>query len=486
MIQGTDSFGIRVLDERLAGPVRSGTHLLVGGAGTGKTVAALQFLREGIRQGGRVAMLTQARPEDVIALAGSIGIDIETHLRSGRWVVAGYQHGFRERYRRTIEPREVFEELDSFISAEGEPDRLAIDTCGPLVESRGTGSGAELLVELLAGLRTMTLLTFAAESPTALDSAFDFISQRAALVLHVTMSSAGRRQFLVRKTLGPQEVTGPISFEIQDGVGIVPAESTRRERSSDVKPEVRRRALLLDVTGELSDELRGWFEAAYEVFHTADPVDAFPELARQDFGLVVVHVDRRSVDRGLHVMSQVRRAAARPPILVVCPYDLRASDRARALRGGADDVLSGGVHPEELGSRIDALLRRGRLVNGPDGSVTPEPGRRPADKKVMDLVREGLDAPGAPVFSLVLLRPGNGSSVEELASHVADRMRQATGDQLTVAAGRVEIFLDGAMASHAERFLKRIRVDRWDKIGAVVYTAPSDRDDLLRIVENAG
>lgn len=461
--------------------------MLIGGAGTGKTVAALQFLREGIRQGGQVAMLTQARPEDVIDLAHSIGIDLTTHLRSGRWVLLGYQHGFRDRYRRTIEPKEVFEELDGFLAQAGEPDRLVIDTCGPLVEARGTGNGAELLVDMLAGLRSTVLLTFAAEHPGALDSAFDLVSQRAALILQLTMSSSGRRQFVVRKMLGPSEAAGPISFEIREGVGIVPPEAARRERSSDVAPDVRRRVLLLDVTGELTEELRLWFEKTYEVFYTSDPVDAFPELAQREFGLVVVHLDRRSVERGLHVMTQVRRAVSRPPIFVMCGYDLRAADRARALRSGADDFLSGDLKPDELASRVEALLRRGRSVVC--GEELVEPPRRPRQGAnlgptgVIELVRAQLGSESAPIFSLVLLRPSNGSAVQELASHVADRMRQTGGDRLSVSGARVEVYLDGAGASHAERFLKRVRSEGWEKVAAVVYTWPTDRDELQKIVE---
>jgi DNA-binding response OmpR family regulator/archaellum biogenesis ATPase FlaH len=486
LIKSTGSFGIRLLDERLSGPVESGTHVLIGGAGTGKTVATLQFLREGIRQGGRAAMLTQARPEDVIKLAHSIGIDLTTHLRSGRWSLISYQSGFRDRYRRTIEPVNVFDELETFVCQQGEPDRLAIDTCSPLVEARGSGNGAELLAEMLSGLRSTALLTFAAESPASLDHAFDFVSQRAALILHLTMGANGRRQFVVRKTLGPHEAAGPISFDIANGIGIVPAGLEHRERSSDVGPEVRRRILMVDVTGELTEEVRLWFEGSYEFLYTSDAVDAFPELARRDFGLVVVHVDRRSVDRGLHVMAQLRRAASRPPILVLCPYDLRARDRALALRTGADDFISGGFHPDELASRVEALLRRGRIPNDGDEDVDIAAVAQPEvcpDLKVLDLVRERLQTPGAPIFSLVLLRPGNGHGIDELAEHVTGRMRRRTGDLLSVNDDRVEVLLDGAMAKHAERFLTRVRTDDWTKIAAVVYTAPTDREELLRIIE---
>jgi KaiC/GvpD/RAD55 family RecA-like ATPase len=487
LTENTGSFGIAVLDDRVSGPAPGGVNVLIGGPGTGKTVAALHFLDEGVRQGGRVVHLTQARPEDVIELARSIGIDISQHINSGQWVILGYQQGFRERYRRTIDPSEVFEELGIFLAETGEPDRLVIDTCGPLVELREASNGAELLVDMLAGMNSTTLLTFSAEHPAALDSTFDLISQRASLILHVTMSSSGRRQIVVRKTIGRHDVAGPISFDIRDGKGIIPFEQVRRERSSDLEPAVRRRVMLLDVTGEFPDELKLWFEKACDLFYTSDPVDAFPELARREFGIVTVHVDRRSVDRGLHVMHQLRRAASQPPILIMCGYDLRASDRARALRFGADDFISGGLVPEELTSRMEALLRRGRASSaGDEAEDAPPVAKPPAGVRVdqvTDIIRVQLTTPDAPIFSLVLLRPSNGKKVDELAVHVAEQMRQDAADRMSVGKDRVEVYLDGALGIHAERFLTRVRTEEWKKVAAVVYTSPTDREDLVRILD---
>jgi DNA-binding NarL/FixJ family response regulator len=488
LTEQTLSFGINVLDEHLSGLGSGGLVALVGGPGTGKTVAALHFLDEGVRQGHRVAHLTQARPEDVVAQANSIGIDISAHLKSADWLLLGYQPGFRQRYRRTIDPAEVFSELESLVGSGNRPERIVLDTCGPLVEGRDASNGAELLVELLGRLGGTSFLTFSAEYLTALDGGFDVISQRASLVLHTTLSSSGRRQFVVRKTLGPHDVTGPITFDIRDRLGIVPFANSRRERATEAKANARRRVLLLDATGELPNELRLWFEQSFELFATTDPVDAFPELARREFGLVVLNVDRRSVKRGLHVMHQLRRAAIRPPILVTCGYDLRASDRARALRSGADDFVSGGLNPDELASRIEALLRRGRSTAAA-AAESDEPPRQPSPdedvevRAVMDIVRAHLEVAKPPIFSLVLLRPSNGKKVAALAKHVGGNMRRGSGDRMTVVDDRVEVYLDGALASHAEIFLNRVRSEGWKRTGSVVYTSPTDREELQKLFE---
>lgn len=488
MAERPGSFGVKVLDERLNGHSAGGLIALVGGPGTGKTVAALHFLDEGVRQGSRVAHLTQARPEDVVKQANSIGIDLEAHLRSGDWMILGYQPGFRQRFRRTIDPAEVFAEFEGLINEGAAPDRIVLDTCAPLVEGRDAANGAELLVDLLGRLGANCLLTFSAEQLAELDSGFDVISQRASLVLHLTLNSSGRRQFVIRKTMGPADLTGPIGFDIRDRLGIVPFSSTRRDRVEETRASAHRRVLLLDIPGELPEELRLWFEHSFDLFRTSDPVDAFPELARREFGLVVLNVDRRSVNRALHVMHQLRRAARRPPILVMCGYDLRASDRARALRFGADDFVSGGLNPDELASRIETLLRRGRSA----GSVQTEGDEAPkkvasgevvSEAPVLDTVRARLQMEKPPIFSLVLLRPASGRRIKTLAKHVAGKMRHGSEDRMSLGPGRVEVYLDGALASHAEIFLNRVRTDNWEKIAAVVYTSPTDREELLKLLE---
>ncbi len=62
-------------------------------------------------------------------------------------------------------------------------------------------------------------------------------------------------------------------------------------------------------------------------------------------------------------------------------------------------------------------------------------------------------------------------------------MRQDSGDRLSVSGGRIEVFLDGALSSHAQRFLGRVRSEYGEKVSAVVYTSPTDRPELLKVIE---
>ncbi len=187
-------------------------------------------------------------------------------------------------------------------------------------------------------------------------------------------------------------------------------------------------------------------------------------------------------------MRQLRRAASRPPILLMSRVVVRANDRAVALRAGADDFISGGVNPDELASRIEALLRRGRseateLLESPGTPAPGGPGVGDESAEVRDIVRRQLKVTGAPIFSLVLLKPANGRGLHALASHVADQMRHETGDRMSVNGVQVEIYLHGALASHAEKFLRRVKIDPFREVAAEVYTSPTDREKLLKILD---
>lgn len=480
-------FGVSLLDERLGGVSRGGLQVLTGGPGTGKTITALHFLQAGLEQGTKVGLVTQARPEDVLSLAESIGMAWVEPVRSGSAVIIGYRSGFRERYRRVVEPEAVFNELRALLTGDGDPARIAIDTSGPLADSRDTGTGAELLVDMLEELAATSLLTFTAEQPGALSGGIDFILQRSSLILHITQTSAGLRQFHVRKATGLLEPAGPITFDTRPGEGIAEPRTGVRRRATDLSPEIRRRILLVDLAGRLPPEVRSWLDESFELSYTQDPLEAFPEVARREFGMLVVNVDPGAVDQGLHVAHQLRRASERAPLLILCGSNVRASDRARALRLGADDFLSGDLNPDELASRIEALLRRGRA---PGDSSLDGDGQPPAEASIhldvyefRDLVVTRLAKAVSPIFSIVLLRPPGDRDLGELRAHLAHVMRQNGEDRFTVMGDRLAVYLHGALAPHIESFLRRVKVDGWQQIGVETFTFPSDRGRLREVID---
>jgi len=70
----------------------------------------------------------------------------------------------------------------------------------------------------------------------------------------------------------------------------------------------------------------------------------------------LILIESKTVDQDL--LKQIRKWTTIPIILVTKLS--RAADRVRGLHGGADDVISKPVDPDEVAARIQAVLRRTR------------------------------------------------------------------------------------------------------------------------------
>ncbi|MDK2745280.1 MAG: AAA family ATPase [Nitrospira sp.] len=79
------STGIPALDQMMGGGIPTGDSVLVAGAsGTGKSVMAVQFIAEGLRQGETAIMAVfEERPEDVKRRAKNLGHDLAKAERDG-------------------------------------------------------------------------------------------------------------------------------------------------------------------------------------------------------------------------------------------------------------------------------------------------------------------------------------------------------------------------------------------------------------------
>ncbi|HWI20279.1 MAG TPA: ATPase domain-containing protein [Vicinamibacterales bacterium] len=77
--------GLPELDSLMGGGIEEGTStLLIGGAGTGKSTVAAQFCVAAARRGERSIMfLFDESPNTLFARCSSLGIEVETHVKSG-------------------------------------------------------------------------------------------------------------------------------------------------------------------------------------------------------------------------------------------------------------------------------------------------------------------------------------------------------------------------------------------------------------------
>lgn len=80
------AFGLPTLDALMeGGPFASGSIMVAGAVGTGKTLLSLQYLSEGMRQGEKCLFVGfRENPSELVHLARRIGIDLQPALDTGQ------------------------------------------------------------------------------------------------------------------------------------------------------------------------------------------------------------------------------------------------------------------------------------------------------------------------------------------------------------------------------------------------------------------
>jgi two-component system, OmpR family, response regulator RegX3 len=98
----------------------------------------------------------------------------------------------------------------------------------------------------------------------------------------------------------------------------------------------------------------------YKVTTLSDPRRVVPFLAKRTVDLILLDVTLPYID-GFTLATQLRRQHPDIPIIFVTARGL-PSDKAEGFARGADDYLSKPFEPAELLARIQAVLRRYRLI----------------------------------------------------------------------------------------------------------------------------
>jgi len=121
------------------------------------------------------------------------------------------------------------------------------------------------------------------------------------------------------------------------------------------------RLLLVEDDVALADEITAFLtRQGYAIDWLADGRDAAWQGAQEPYDLIVLDLGLPGRP-GLEVLGEWRAKALATPVLILTARDSWA-ERIDGLKAGADDYLTKPFHPEELGLRIAALLRRVRGV----------------------------------------------------------------------------------------------------------------------------
>ncbi len=464
--------GIDLIDERLGGLQPGRTYVLTGAPGTGKTIACLEFLYAGITEGEQVAMLTVDDPGDVLAQGDFLGIDLEDALRREQMVLLRYQLDFARRFSRAVSPDAAFEEFRRLLGA-NVPARLVIDSIAPFLEAgHASGAGITSALSFIESLGATSIVTFPGDLAGLYDRRLEPLMQRAGAILHFSTQPDRTGQIEVRKVRFKVPSTAPMRFQISPGAGIVPLTDSRARRQEDLPEDTRRKVLLLDLAGGFPAEHLAALRSSFDVSVRSAVIAAIPNLLQSTIGVILIDVKRDLVRDAIALVRELRSSGSRAPIVLMTAYRLRSTDRARALRAGADDFIPADVAPDELLLRIEGVARRGRSTAesfaDADVPLAVQPqaggGFTPLDGAgFRDAVKAHVTGDRVPFFTIVRARVGD-DDAQALSAVAIRTMRVDGGDLAGVSGPELTVYLHSARRKDVSPFIERLR-EEWRRIG---------------------
>lgn len=205
-------------------------HLLTGGAGSGKSAVALQFIADGLARAETCAMLAAAHGRDVRSLAAVLGIRVDDALRSRRLHLLRWRSAAHRDLAHVTAVERVVDDLRQLLRGT-HATRIVIDSFAPFV---GEAFGAELLAEALESLGATTLLTLASRIDDGYDRWLEPLVQRVAGIIHLRRRGTTMELECVSRRGAPLlRERGRFAIDPGRGLTGVQPQPRRRDRVTD-------------------------------------------------------------------------------------------------------------------------------------------------------------------------------------------------------------------------------------------------------------
>ena len=226
------STGIAGLDALLHGGFNRGrTYLYAGEAGTGKTIACLQFVTHRLKEGDKTVYVTvDERPAEILESAAALGWNLQSHIQDKQLIVldAAPYFGTRGSGEKGIDPQKIVADLGNYVRRLG-ATLLIIDPVTPFILPPDAASPpqdqARSLIQLVQTQIGVTNLFTAQRCADGAQTATLGIEEHLAagvMVFRMTERAAGyERTVTVKKMRGIAIAPVKHKFTMQQERGIV-------------------------------------------------------------------------------------------------------------------------------------------------------------------------------------------------------------------------------------------------------------------------
>lgn len=362
--------GIDLIDYAVGGLLPQQLYVVRGGAGVGKTIAGLQFLARGLEQQEPAVLITDQKPEHVLAQARAIGFHLEEAVRRNQLAILNPGSRYFDLVESPADIQAIVDELADYIRGI-DARRLVVDPIYTLINTQYSEHFSLMVTQSLLNaieeLPVTTLLIAADDGAVELNPILRMIEHNAFGVISLSNDEAtGGRLMRLSKLRYANSDNLSAHYRILTGRGLTNYRGEDEKVTDVTRPweetaTVNRNVLLVGADADTIRSVRSALGEGWTVQAESDFSAGIERARKERPGLVLV-TPSRSIAAAGAILGLAHDSSS--SIAFLSPETHRKSDKVLYLRAGADDFITQPFSPDEFRARVEALVRRSgrRLV----------------------------------------------------------------------------------------------------------------------------